>query len=767
MSGKALGFFHDSDSVRWYRGMSPVQTEACDGLLHALRDDMEQGSTFRVRRCVFRLGLYPLAESSQIKDIMAMSQGNDLAFLWFLWELAYKSPQKCRQDSENSESEYYSVNEQLLLSGIAHLDMPTTLRALDALLPPPNQSKKRKSQRKTLTQKSSLAMPQGPGQRYNVLPYFSPQVRPREFIPQSKFQAPESRLRFPEYSQYSDRMHQIPNERSRWFAQYQFDPAKRLVTKLLSEELGRLALEPQKYNSQENNPQCETHRYLEKAVDIRRQEKVHSDLQRCLSQLNVTKGSSRVRRKRILQDIEKNIKCLTNKVGGGSPRPFNPVKSFRKEGGSCGLCKHMSSSTPQNTEKKVDVTMLLGPEEKPKIHLLAHSQDNLVQVMLMQRNASQRCGAGDCEILKVDCALEEQKGMNISPKRKRSRTSNIRKRKARKTIKSTVEEAPHLPTTDFKNLADLIPACSRTLRCLQRTAIRCPEEVTFTNRTLDGFQLDFHKIFDLPTPPDQHLPWEDDVLDLEDKQPVIEKLCIEALRNGESKSVKELQRDKSLPPVLKAAGSCAVNMLRKNVAEVGEHQPVKDKVPYQLIDPDNKLQIENLLKAALQVLRTNPHFVLATFSNAHKMPVLLDWVADRYGKTFSREEMQSLVRSTYRIFDRVFQEERLNRREMFRLKKSLSGLGGGTIRYDSYRNFMCLVGQRKTQYNNRLNDLALEQSRLTWLALRGYSHLGGPIKDTFFAYMPARHLDLKRQHIWKSDDYRDMVKLRLRTRHST
>nr|XP_044250778.1 uncharacterized protein LOC108063144 [Drosophila takahashii] len=745
MSGKALGFFHDSDRVRWYRGMSPEQTEACDGLLHALRDDMEQGSTFRVRRCVFRLGLNPLVESSQIKDIMAMSQGNDLAFLWFLWHSAYKSPQKCRQDSEESDSEYYSVNEQLLLSGIAHLDMPTTLRALDALLPPPIQSKKRNSQRKIGSRKSSLGMPQGASQRYKVLPYFAPQVRPREFIPQSKFQTPESRLRFPEYSHYSDRMHKIPNERSRWFAQYQFDPAKRLVTKLLSEELGRLALEPQKNMSEESDPQCETHRFLEKTVDIQRQEKVHSDRQRCLSQMDVTKNSTKARKKRILQDIERNIECLTNKVVGKSPRFLNQVKCSRKEGGYCGLCKY-------TTENRAEVSMLMGLEENPRIHLLAPSQDNLIQVMLMQKNESRRCGAGDCEILKVDCALEEQKDINTIPK----------------STKSTIEEAPNLPTTEFKNLADLIPACSRTLRCLQRPSTRCPEEDTFTNRTLNGFQLDFQKIYDLPTPvPDLPLPWEDDVLDLEDKQQVIENFCVDALRNGESQSVKEFQRDKSLPPVLKAAANCAVDMFRKNVAEVGEIPTVKDKAPYPLIDPDNKLQIENLLKAALQVLRTNPHFVLATFSNAHKMPVLLEWVANRYGKTFSREEMKALVRSSYRIFERVFQEERLNHHEMFKLKKSLSGFGCGPIRYDSYRKFKCLVKQRKRDYNNRLNDLALEQSRLTWLALRGYSHLGGQIKDTFFAYMPARHQDLKRQHVWKSNDYRDMVKLRLRTRPST
>ncbi|XP_052853053.1 LOW QUALITY PROTEIN: uncharacterized protein LOC128262684 [Drosophila gunungcola] len=768
MSGKAVGLLGSIDCVRWYRGMSPVQTKACDGLLFALRDDMEQGSTYRVRHCVSQLGLHPLLESSQIRTIMDMSQGNDLAFLWFLWELAYKQPQTCRKDTKDC----YTVNEQLLLSGIAHLDMPTTLRALDALLPPGPQPKKRSTQNHSV-QKS------GPRQKDFALPYFAPPVRPRPFISKGKLQLPESRLRFPEYSQYSDRMHQIPNETSRWFAQYQLCPAKRIVNKLLTEELNGLSLEPLG-STKMPDPLCETHRFLKRAVETERQAKVNS-VSAFLSQFDVPKTEMEVRRKQILQDIEKGTECAADKIRELSRRTLSQVKKICNECVNCRLCSHMVSSPIHSQKKDKDhsVLMGLGVDESPKVQLYDQTKDNLVKVMLMHANEANRCGVGDCQMQDVVLSLEAHNHIDVMHKLKRStppmrrsrnRTSQSRKLspKGRKSVKSPLNEPPHISSEPIQNLSDLIPKCSRTLTSLKRSAAQCPApDVTFTTRTIDGFQLDYHKIYDLPAFPEERLPWEDDVVDLEDKQPVIERLCIEALDNGKSKGkLKELQRYKSLSPISRAAANCAVDMFRTSADKVkaGEIQiQVKEQQQNNPIDPNNNQQIENLLKAALKVLSGNPHFVLASLTNAHKMPVLLDWVSDRYGKTFSRQEMRDLVKNSFHIYERFYQSERNRRRKALRLKRSLTSLGSA-VTYASYNKVRCQSRRRKGEYQARLNDLALEQARLTWMALRGYSHLDGHIKDTFFAYMPATQHDLNRHHVWQPDDYRDMVRLRLRTR---
>ncbi|EDX04445.1 uncharacterized protein LOC6731725 [Drosophila simulans] len=726
MSGKSLGFRHNIDSVRWYRGMSDVQMKACDELLHALRDDMEQGSTYRVRHCITQMGIYPPVGAAQIKDIIAMSQGSDLAFLWFLWEFAYKSPPKCG----NSDSEHFTVNEQLLLSGIAHLDMPSTLRALDALLPPATQSKKLNSQVKT---EPSSSIKKRPKPKNYDLPYFAPLVRPREYIPKSKYRPPETKLLFPEYSHYIDRMKKIPNEASRWFAQYQLCPAKRVVNKLLRDQLNRISL---KWDDslKDKDPVCETHRFWKKVEDLQKQEKILK--QPCVTMLDVVGDEVKARRKHILNDIENNVKCATNRMN-------------RQLGITSGSVKHANGSCTARKKKETTMLLRLGNEENPRVHSYAHSLNNSIRVMLMKGNKSHRCGAGDCKVLDVDCEMKGSAEINMKPE----------------NSKSLIEEKPSLPTSSFKKLADLIPVCSRTLRSLKRSPPKAPAEESFTNKSIGGFQLDYHKIFDIPSTPAEPLPWEDEVLDLGDKKPVIERFCIDALGNGDNKSKKEMHGHKSNPVVSKAAANCAVNMFRSKVAENAENQDDKHTKQNgdKLIDPDDDEQIESLLKEALRVLRGNRKYVLATLSNAHKMPVLLDWVADRYGKSYCRAGMNSIVKTSFRIYEKVYEKERRNKRNMLELKRSVTGLGS-SISYASHKKFMSQVVQRKAEYNNKLNELALEQSRLTWLALRGYSHLGGSIKDTFFAYMPARPQDIKRQHIWKSYHFLDMVNFRLRNR---
>ncbi|XP_017042728.2 uncharacterized protein LOC108089123 [Drosophila ficusphila] len=732
MFGKKMKFLPIIDNVRWYRGMSNVQTKACEGLLHALRDDMEQGSAYRVRRCISQLGLYPLVGTSQIKILMSMSRGSDLAFLWFLWELAYKNPEKCRNSFEVTEPGFYTVNEQLLLSGIAHLDMPATLRALDELLPPGTQSeKKRNSPSQSCTKKRCFKPNQSSG-KDNILPYFERLVRPRPFIANQMYRPPESKLRFPEFSKYRDHLHPIPNENSRWFASYEFCPVKRIITKLLSKQLDSLLLEPKKNDTKENDILCKTHRFRNKTEFIEQQEMKYWAIQHCLDLMDVPGGAEKVRRKRILEDIECDVERAANKTRRAMRKPFSEVKN--------NLSNKKVSPARQSKRIKDDLCRVLGPEvDSTRVHLHSPPKDDLTHVILMQSNKSNRCGAGDCIVMDVNCSLEDKKDIIIKPKEP-----------------SIHEEEIHLRPSTFQNLADLIPVCSRTLR-LKSPSTKHPDLESFATRKLNGIQFDYQKIYDVPTVPIQPLPWEDDNLDLKDKQSLIKNLCIQALENGKSNSIKDFQLHKNLPPILKTAANCAIDIFRSKIEEVNEIPPEKIQ---DLIDPNDTEQIENLLKEAFRILRKNPNYVLASLSNSHKLPVLLDWVANRYGKTFNRKEMQILANTSFRTYETIYQKENQGKEELLKVKGNVAFLGSST--YAHYKKFMCEARRIKTKYHKKLNDSALEQARKTWLALRGYSHLGGPIKDTFFAYMPAKQQDLKRHRIWKSFEYRDMVQLRLR-----
>lgn len=110
----------------WYRGVSQFQKKSADRLLNAIRDDCAQRTTYRTMRCLESIGLDPLPTKRQLHTILQYCGGSDLALLWFLMEWLYRE----------IESDSYSVNEQLIMTSIAHLDMNTTLKELDRILPP-------------------------------------------------------------------------------------------------------------------------------------------------------------------------------------------------------------------------------------------------------------------------------------------------------------------------------------------------------------------------------------------------------------------------------------------------------------------------------------------------------------------------------------------------------------------------------------------------------------------------------------------------------
>ncbi|KAH8279724.1 hypothetical protein KR054_003158 [Drosophila jambulina] len=738
MPAKPLDLFGDAGSVRWYRGLSRIQTGALVKLLHALRDDTEEGSAYRVRRCLFHLGLHPLVESAQLKAIMGISQGSDLAFLWFLWEASYKRPRGNREDLDPTP---YTVNEQLLLSAIAHLDMPATLRALDAVLPPACQSKKPSPQCRNRPRRSTVRTRQS-GHRDQ--PYFDRLERPRPFTPRGKYGPPETKVQFPDFLQYANKMLEIPNERGRWFAEYQLCPQKRVIKHLLDEELNRLiSSQP----PEEIHSLCQTHRLIEQLVMEQRDEVIN----RCISQLDVPEAELKTRRKSIVADLEREIQCAADKIREQSQRLLRQVRSIRNEGGSgsCQLCNSVVSTPRQCPRRKANLSILMmGHEDRI---LQYDEEDDEVKVMLLQGMEPHRCGAGDCKFIKAEdaqCLHRKEKPVQLDQK-----------------LENSKEEIPVVPPsiTDEK-LADRIPVCSRTLPCVIKKNLRPAPSQTFITRTVEGIMLDYNKVFDLPGIPEEHMPLEDSYyVDVEDKEPVIKKLCIAALNEGQSKIVKEFRQDEALSPVLRAAATCAVDMFRTKLAEAKaspeENKTIevkKNEEKKVLIDPNNKQQIEDILKTALQKLRGNPHFVLATFPNAHKLPVLLDWVAHRYGKSFSQEEMNALAKSSFNIYERVAQDNRNRQHEALRLYKKIMKISGD-FSYHNIKKFLSITRQRKCTYQKKLNESVLEQSRLIWLALRGYSHLGGQLKDTFFAYMPANEIDLKRDYMWKSSDYRDMV----------
>ncbi|KAI8123843.1 hypothetical protein CVS40_5784 [Lucilia cuprina] len=152
----------------WYRGVSLFQKKSADLLLNAIRDDCAQRTVYRTMRCLDSIGLDPLPTKKQLHTILPLCGGSDLALLWFLMEWLYR----------DNESDSYSVNEQLILSSIAHLDLNATLRELDRILPPgqaPKIEVLQKSKKNFSKRKNNSIQPSS----RNILPYFEKLGRPR------------------------------------------------------------------------------------------------------------------------------------------------------------------------------------------------------------------------------------------------------------------------------------------------------------------------------------------------------------------------------------------------------------------------------------------------------------------------------------------------------------------------------------------------------------------------------------------------------------
>lgn len=188
----------------WFQELSETQINAADSIFDAISYDSEDSKYFRTREALLEIGLSPMPKKQDTLAAIQFSRGNDLAFLWHLCEKVYNN---C---DDITKKKSFSMNERLLMSCICHLDMMTTLRELDKILPKP-EKKKKKLKKALLTLRPIKFAP------FN-LPYDKPVPKPK-LQPKRFFVRPQSlHPKFELYKKYKDSSHVIKNESNRWFA---------------------------------------------------------------------------------------------------------------------------------------------------------------------------------------------------------------------------------------------------------------------------------------------------------------------------------------------------------------------------------------------------------------------------------------------------------------------------------------------------------------------------------------------------------------------
>lgn len=246
-------FLSRKNVAAWFRGTSHYQILGADMLFSALRDDAEQGTTHRIRTCLNLIGLEPMITSKQIAFLMKLSRCNDLIFLWFLMEMHYKTPKPGP----------YCVNEQLICSSICHLDMITTLRQLDKILPSGHASKikiKSGAVRKEHTFKRSKT----DCHSQYVSPYFEMYPRPQHYGKRLTLEMPAFRVKLNMYKAYDDPNNNVQNESNRWFAYYEFNAGKRIAHGIIRDIIENIfnSLDTASLKYRSADIECDYHRSL-------------------------------------------------------------------------------------------------------------------------------------------------------------------------------------------------------------------------------------------------------------------------------------------------------------------------------------------------------------------------------------------------------------------------------------------------------------------------------------------------------------------------
>lgn len=82
----------------------------------------------------------------------------------------------------------------------------------------------------------------------------------------------------------------------------------------------------------------------------------------------------------------------------------------------------------------------------------------------------------------------------------------------------------------------------------------------------------------------------------------------------------------------------------------GKDRPLKDYPDGVYYNPDDKELMERMLQDAFEHIRKSPRFVWAQLPDAHKVPLLQEWIANRYGKQYTMAQRNRSFGFSLKIF---------------------------------------------------------------------------------------------------------------------
>lgn len=300
----------------WYQELSDRQIHLLHFMFDSVQDDYDWKSSNRIRKLLHLIGLNPVPSSNSVRKALKLSQGHELAFLWFLLDICYQTfHRKSKYD--------FSMNETLLMMCIAHLDMITTMRSLDKILPRTVTDDKRVSNESYPV--SNQIKNNFKGQRKLKLcsAYFEPipKPKPQPITCPTKFPVPKIDLH--PYQYWNDPCCYPRNEENRWFTYKSPNPApvppKRTSAEMIVHDILDLTLKRIESSSFEKEAifaECLVHRRIRRSQHRERWleelEKVEAKILETLKELEADIKDPSLPKYCKGRDIHRKIKSSSN-----------------------------------------------------------------------------------------------------------------------------------------------------------------------------------------------------------------------------------------------------------------------------------------------------------------------------------------------------------------------------------------------------------------------------------------------------------------------
>jgi len=817
--------------AKWFRGTSTFQIKAADDLQNALRDDVEQNTTHRIRAVMQSLGLEPPMKTRLLRGVMKMSKCNDLAFLFGIMTVFYK---------KNKTGKGYSLNEQIIMSTIAHLDMIATLRELDRILPPGHISKKQQEILDKIEARRVRAIKKAMRPRKPkvpaISPYFEKLVRPKFHSTNLGCKMPDITTSSIPYERYLDPHYKIPNS-NRWFATYSLRPSERIVRAIIDEEIDKIFCDFECMLQRANNMEiiCEYH-FQEYLNERRRQNERFVKTRELLGgSILPSKIQGEKRKKYIIErlhkDIEANIgkirkrqknkifkvKLLSGKsdvceklveVGTTEPfmktmtsdfPPFSPVPSYADVPG------HYLRPCPCSSKKCKEITRYITPS------CVCNAPDPSAQKALLKEQTCKKkktkgSGKGKDKDKGKDTDKDKDQDTGRGPgpgplpdlnkkqgprypsgaanRLKAGKDSN-RLEGGEVKLKCTPFHVPGRrvisnPCKRLCNQGNLVENFfSRLLEDSDDDTNKNRSEYGRTSLLNDDVSPKQSKIFFRAAT--KHTPY---TFEYER----VYKFSSTSITTKVKKMFVDVLDEEHIVPreweghpnVIGAAAYNFHKLFKEGVAEktkeieekeqekkAEEEIPVSDpdyapkmfrkKYSQTYFDANNLKLMDQMLKDALNLMKKNPYYVLASLPECHKLPVLREWIYRRYGKVYTKEDRLEFLKQAQEEFSKIAAR---TMNVQFPDNKEVKVPRNMT--YKQRDELMTKFNEIQKTVMDDMDEKLMKTSRDFWFALRPYILPKGPPRNTYYAYMPARVRDIQHFRLWQPGEYRDYKQFRQR-----